>query len=119
MNKSKKTIFCDIDGTLIRHFGGLYEQVTRRPELLEGTIEKLDEWDRAGHNIILVTGRRESTRQRTEEQLNMLGIFYDQLIMGLGGYERVVVNDLKSDSRTPTASCHCVKRNYGIKDIEV
>jgi hypothetical protein len=35
-------------------------------ELLEGTIEKLLEWDKKGYNIILTTGRKESLSSITE-----------------------------------------------------
>jgi len=66
MFKKTKTIFCDIDGTLIKHNGSLSAQVTSEPELLEGTIEILDEWDRKCYNIVLVTGRRESLRDFTK-----------------------------------------------------
>ena len=112
-----KTIFCDIDGTLIRHdppseaFRTDYRMV-----VLDGTLEKLLEWDRLGYNIILTTGRRESTRVMTERQLNEVGIFYDQLIMGLGGGERCIINDNKPDG-TVTARAISVSRNEGIKNI--
>ena len=82
---NRKTIFCDIDGTLIKSHGNLHRQVTCQPIILEGTIEKLVDWDRKGYNIILTTGRRESLRKITEVQLCDLGVFYDQLIMGIGG----------------------------------
>ena len=38
MYKSK-TIFCDIDGTLIKHHGSLSKQITNKPEILEGTLK--------------------------------------------------------------------------------
>ena len=57
------TIFCDIDGTLVKHVSPF---VATQPnfcmELLPGTLEKLEEWDRKGYNIILTTGRRESMK---------------------------------------------------------
>ena len=115
-----KTIFCDIDGTLIYHHGSLSKQYLSQPTLLEGTIEKLNEWDRKKYNIILVTGRRESMRKSTESQLEKLGIFYDQLIMGLGGGQRVLINDLKPyNDDKPTATVFNVVRNKGIKDVEI
>ena len=116
---SPKTIFCDIDGTLFFHRGDLHKQITEEPLLLENVKEKLVEWDRKGYNIILVTGRRESCRKRTEEQLKEAGVFYDQLIMGLGGGERILINDLKPDSDNPTAHAINLIRNKGGKDVEV
>lgn len=113
-----KTIFLDIDGTLIEHFGNISEQFTKAPKLLDGTLEKLNEWDRKGYNIILTTGRREGVRNITVKQLAELGIFYDQLIMGLGGGVRVVINDRKKDKKDDTAIAINLQRNHGISSIE-
>ncbi|QDP51403.1 MAG: hypothetical protein GOVbin630_101 [Prokaryotic dsDNA virus sp.] len=114
-----KTIFCDIDGTILRHHGTQTKQLLCEPEPLEGVVEKFNEWDRKRYNIILVTGRRESLRDITEEQLCTLGLFYDKLIMGIGGGERVLVNDYKENSTIPTASAYCLERNKGLKGLEV
>ena len=113
-----KTIFCDIDGTLIKHHGSLSRIITSEPKILEGVVEKLDEWDRKCYNIILTTGRKESLRKFTENQLVKLGIVYDQLIMGLGGGPRYLINDLKPDG-TKTAFAIQVERNKGIKNLEI
>ena len=56
-------------------------------------------------------------RKLTEEQLQGLGVFYDQLVMGAARGERVIINDLKSGNDTPTASAICIKRNVGLKDV--
>ena len=114
-----KTIFCDIDGTLFKHHGDLSEISTADPELLDGALAKLVEWDSKGYNIILVTGRRESMRKKTEECLEEVGIFYDQLVMGLGGGCRVLINDLKPDSETPTAVAINLERDKGIAAVEI
>ena len=83
MDIRPKTIFCDIDGTLVTHAKPTIAQLpTHKLNLLEGTLEKLLEWDKLGYNIILTTGRKESLRKITEKQLEEAGIFYDQLIMG-------------------------------------
>ena len=121
MNKDPRpaTIFCDIDGTLIHSHGDLHSQISNKPVLLEGTIEKLVEWDRKGYNLILTTGRRESLRRITEQQLESLGIFYDALIMGLGGGPRYVINDLKPDQKQKTALAFNLERNKGIKNVKI
>ena len=70
-----KTIFCDIDGTLVRHNPPTETTNSNAElELLPGVLEKLLEWDKLGYNIILVSGRRESSRLATEKQLAKLGI---------------------------------------------
>lgn len=119
MEKRPKTLFIDIDGTLLYHFGTGIEQARLDPKVLPGVHEKLDEWDRKGYNIILVTGRRESERKATEEQLATAGIVYDLLIMGIGGGKRIVINDTKPDSDELTADAICIKRNQGIEDLDI
>lgn len=116
MNRAK-TIFLDIDGTLIHHTGILSEQLNDDIKLIDGTIEKLLEWDKKGYNIILTTGRRESMRNETERQLKKLKIFYDKLIMGIGGGERIIINDKKLHDDNNTCRAINIERNSGIKNI--
>ena len=115
----KKTIFLDIDGTLLRHCGSLtnifYED---DPKVLDGAIEKINEWESKGYNIILTTGRKECMRGITQDQLFRVGIFYDQLIMGIGGGPRYVVNDRKPDGKDTAFSVN-VDRNYGITSVNI
>jgi histidinol phosphatase-like enzyme len=119
MTSRPKTIFLDIDGTLLKHHGNQHDIFNNEPEILPGVIDKLKEWDSQGYNIILVTGRRKSTRKLTEQQLDKLGIFYDELIMGIGGGQRVLINDLKPNSDENTAISVCVNRNEGFKNLKI
>jgi hypothetical protein len=41
------------------------------------------------------------------------------MIMGIGGGKRIIINDTKPDSDDDTAGFVCVKRNEGIKDVDV
>ena len=114
-----KTLILDIDGTLVEHVPPSVAQTPQHTmRLLPNTIERLIEWDRKGYNIILLTGRRESLRQQTERQLTEVGIFYDQLIMGVGGGCRVLINDKKPDGEV-TSIAFNPERNEGISDIEI
>jgi len=115
----KKTIFLDIDGTLFRHKGNLSNILLEESEILPGVIEKLNKWNADGHKIILTTGRTESMRKRTEEQLQKNGIFYDQLIMGLTRGERVIINDLKPNNQMRTASAIEINRNTGLISVNI
>lgn len=119
MDPRPKTIICDIDGTLVSH-NKPSDAAKKSTELvlLEGTIDKLNEWERSGYNIILLTGRKESMRQVTIDQLTQLGIYYDQLVMGVGGGPRYLVNDYKPDG-TEAAFAVNVERNKGIKNIQL
>ena len=119
-----KTIICDIDGTLISHTTTPFDVFNRntRTVLLPGVKEKIDEWDSKCYKIILLTGRKESMRAQTVEQLKKFGIYYDQLVMGVGGGARVLINDLKpnlEDPNNPTAIAVNIKRNEGLASINV
>lgn len=109
------SIFCDIDGVLIWHHQDMSVQHLYRARLLPGALEQLKAWERDGYRIILTTGRKESTRAATEKQLSEVGIFYDQLIMGLNRGPRVVVNDIKPSDPAPTALAINLERNVGFK----
>ena len=119
-----KTIFCDIDGTLVIHPGSNnnHEELPKskhKLQVLKGTLKKLWEWDSKGYRIILTTGRKESMRKATIKQLEKAGIIYDQLIMGIGGGQRYLINDLKAGRDYDTAISFNLKRDKGIKDIEI
>lgn len=118
-NRSK-TIFCDLDGTLVEHNDPVSVQ---NPDLelkvLPGTHDKLKEWDSKGYYIIITTGRKKSARNATIKQLSRAGICYDDLIMGFGGAIRYIINDKKQNSNADTAYAINLERNKGIKNVEL
>jgi hydroxymethylpyrimidine pyrophosphatase-like HAD family hydrolase len=119
MDTRPKTIICDIDGTLVYHNNPhLVAKSDYEMTLLPGAIETLLEWERKGYNIILLTGRKESMRQVTEQQLRNVGIFYDQLIMGVGGGIRYLINDFKPDGEESAIAVN-VERNVGICNLKI
>ena len=113
-----KTILLDIDGTLLYHNGDLSNQILSSCDVLDGVLEKLNEWNRKGYYIILTTGRKECLRELTNEQLIKQGIFYDKLIMGLPRGCRVLINDSKPNIDV-TAQAYVVKRNEGLRGLEI
>lgn len=112
----KRTIFCDIDGCIIKHNGSLMGKQRGTAKILRGSITKLREWEEKGYMIILTTGRKESLRKETEETLRSLGIQYDQLIMGLPRGARVIINDRKPDIEEDMAYAWSPERNIGISN---
>jgi hydroxymethylpyrimidine pyrophosphatase-like HAD family hydrolase len=118
-----KTIFCDIDGTLTEHPASSQDiskyNLEQEMRVLSGTREKLWEWDKKGYFIILTTGRKEGMRKSTIEQLKKAGIIYDQLIMGFGGGDRILINDRKPDSGRDTASAINLDRDTGIGNLDL
>jgi len=119
MDKRPATIISDIDGTIFRHCGDITRQHLIKPELLPGVKEKFIEWDRSGNRIILISGRRESTRLYTEKQLSENGIFYDQLILGVTGGMRVLINDRKEGSLEDTCKAVNLIRNKGMQNADI
>ena len=88
-----KTIFCDIDGTILNHIHQFSELNKNSQVPLQGVLKKFNEWDSQGHKIVLVTARKESGRKMTEQHLQSLGFCWDQLIMGVTSGERILIND--------------------------
>lgn len=115
---NRGTIFLDIDGTLLKHHGSLTSILLKEPVLLEGVLEKLNKWEGEGFNIILTTGRKESQRALTEAQLEKLGIFYDHLLMGIGGGPRYLINDRHPSGQT-MAYAFNIQRNGGLEDLNL
>ena len=105
-----KTYFFDIDGVLIEHSGSLESQPDHL-KILDNTKLMLSAIEKNGDKIILTTGRRMSMKRRTEIQLENLGIFYDELIMGCSRGARILVNDLKPFSNMKTSYSFSPKRN--------
>ena len=92
-----KTIFCDIDGTLLKFSGDSGFMNNTMP--LKGVVDTMLQWHIKGYKVILVTGRPEPYRQRTEEQLQEVGVMYDQLVMGVGTGPRYLINDVTPEGK--------------------
>ncbi len=115
-----KTIFCDLDGTLVKHSNPIEIQDPNfELEVLPGTHEKLCEWDSKGYHLVITTGRKHSAREATIKQMQRAGINYDQLIMGFGGSFRYIINDTKPSKDDDTCFAITVKRNEGIGDLDL
>ena len=115
-----KTIFCDIDGTLLQHLGDVMTNRTSPQPPLPAVIDTFRAWDKAGHHIVLTTARKASERARTEEQLRAIGAVYDDLLMGLPPGPRVLINDRKpADGAPDTAYAINLLRNEGLTHVNV
>ena len=111
-----KTIICDIDGTLVKYTGeGHLGIVNKDHELLPGVYDRMRKWEAQGHRIILITGRRESVRERTESELRRLGIPFDILLMGYADSGRILINDVGLRVKAHAVN---VTRDAGWTDID-
>lgn len=114
-----KTIFCDIDGTLLHHYGNVVDNITKDPLILNNVLEKISEWEKLNYKIILITGRKESTRKQTELQLSKVGIYYDSLIMGITNGDRIIINDKKQNGIKNTTFAVNLVRNKGLTNCNI
>ena len=88
-------------------------------EVLPGVKELLHTIDLNSYHLVITTGRKESAREATIKQLQKSGILYDQLIMGFGGGDRILINDRKVGRTEDTAFAINVTRNEGVKDVKI
>ena len=123
-----KTIFCDIDGCILEHgvtgvsdcWSYYDEDSDLKPITLPGVKEKFDEWCTNHFRVILVTGRPECMRQDTIYRLQMIkGVWWNQLVMDVGHGPRYLINDMKENDTKLSAFAINIKRNAGLKDVEV
>lgn len=119
MSAVPKTIFCDIDGTILEHTGDIVRNYMENGNVLENVRETFKVWDKQNYSIVLTTGRKESTREYTERQLAACGIVYDKLIMGIPNGDRILINDKKANSGRNTAYAINVVRNSGFANIDL
>lgn len=113
-----KTIFCDIDGTIIKH-AHRFSHVSKYPAFdLPGVINKFNEWDSQGHKVILTTARKESARYITEKQLSDLGMAWDLLVMGVTSGTRVIINDKLQSSDDDRALAINLITDSGFENID-
>lgn len=94
--RSFATLFIDIDGVLVHtnpvESTGEFNDSPPMPQ----NIEFLKGLCRERTFIVLVTARPEKYRERTIDQMQEMGIPWDQLVMGLPHSRRVLINDVLS-----------------------
>jgi hypothetical protein len=108
-----KTIFSDIDGTLIEQvrFEDLDPNIVN---VLPGVKEKMNEWYEAGHHIVLTTARPWHLELITKQQMERAGIRYHQIVMGIGREERILINNnSKGEPENARAMAVAVGRDAG------
>ena len=110
--EKKKTIFCDIDGTLFQ-YRKFESYQTTDCVLLPGVKEKFDEWKSQGHMIILTTARPEYLRDHTIKELKTHNLLYDRLIMEIERGPRYLINDCDPSKPGKRASGINLNRDEG------
>lgn len=102
-----KTLFVDIDGTLVKNSSAYLTPYIGETELLDNNISYLKKMVDTGRvEIILTTSRPEEYREITTKQLNLAGLQYKHLIMGLQHNKRIIINDFSNTN--PYKSCESI-----------
>jgi len=113
----KCTIFCDIDGTIFE-YRKFETYQTSSPTIIENVKERLIKAKSEGHCIVLTTARPEYLRDHTIIELNMTGIPYDQLVMGIERGTRILVNDMEDPNKKRAYGINLL-RNQGFSDEDL
>lgn len=109
---SFKTLFVDIDGTLMKNSGQYFTPTWGTTQALPQNVAYLNELHATGRVcIILVTSRLERFREKTVAQLKEHGVKYDQLLMGMLHAKRVMINDYAPTNPFPAAAAVNLGRN--------
>ena len=111
------TFFVDIDGTIVK-YRKFTELSTAKLEPIQDVIDYLNNHYQSGSIIIITTGRPDTYREFTIEELRKIGLNYHQLVMDLGRGTRVIFNDKDPDaSHIERAVGFNFTRNNGLDSI--
>ncbi|MDP2947198.1 MAG: hypothetical protein Q8N88_03715 [Nanoarchaeota archaeon] len=113
---SKGTIFCDLDGVLIKHVP-VPSETGEEIEVIEGSAEKLREFKGKGYYLVLVTSRPHYKIFGILNKLKSFGMEFDQVISDLPVGARHLINDSKDQEIR--AISYPLKRNKGIRDVRI
>lgn len=119
MTEKKRTVFCDIDGTVFKY--RKFEEIkSTKAELTPGALEKLKRWKRDGCMIIFTTARPEEYRDHTVKELLLNDIPWDKLVMGIERGPRYLINDFDpAKPKQIRAIAYSIPRDKGLKRIVV
>ena len=118
-----KTLFVDIDGTLVKSSGKYTPPFWGETEGIKENIEFLNRlYDTGKVCIILTTARTSDARVATLNQLKQEGVKYHNIIFDLFHANRTIINDYGTSNPYPTCDAVNIVRNSNelerfIKDL--
>ena len=110
------TIFCDLDGTLVKHVSVPSEN-GNEIKVLPDTPEKFKEWVEHGYYIVLVTSRPYNKVFGVLNKLVSLGVRFDQVICDLPVGPRYLINDSKG--KEVRAFAYPLERDIGVGGVDI
>ena len=111
LTRDEKTVFVDLDGTLIRHEPNPNYEVGEQT-VLPQTVEIMRKLKYAGYYIVITTGRKQQ-EYVIKQMLSRLQIPFDRLVSDLPSGPRILINDLK-ESRP---FYEMAKQINGVRDV--
>lgn len=108
-NNAKPTIFCDVDGTVIK---ATPRNKYNEPAIgLEDNIKVLLEKQAQGAQFVFTTGRPLSAYDVTHAALTSFGFKNFILLAGLNNSKRILINDFNNANPFPRAEAINIKRD--------
>ena len=107
-----KTLFVDLDGTLVKSSGKYTPPYWGETEGIKENIDFLNRlYDTGKVYIILTTARPSSARDITLKQLERENVKYDNIIFDLFHANRTIINDYGTSNPYPTCDAVNIVRN--------
>jgi hypothetical protein len=111
-NRNFKTIFCDIDGVIIKNQSEFFPPYyIDAPEILTETCNKLLELQGQGVELIFVTARPQKFYNAIDQMLKNIGFSNFRLLAGLHHSQRILINDYATTNPAPSAIAINLERN--------
>lgn len=110
--KTFKTLFVDIDGTLVKNSGEYFAPTWGSTDALPANAKLLRDLHATGRvKVILTTSRISEFQKETLAQLKKFDIPHDQILWGLPHASRILINDYASTNPYPSAHSINLQRN--------
>lgn len=107
-----KTIFIDLDGTLLESTAEYIPPYHGEGKPLQQNIDTINKLIDSGFvTVIITTSRPEKERTQTEKELDNKGIKYHYLIMDLPHCQRILINDFAPSNPFPASKSVNIHRN--------
>lgn len=97
------TVFCDVDGVLLKN-GSKFAKNGWKTSGLESNLKKISELQKdGGLFLVLTSSRPESEIDYTVAELNKFGVRVDRCLFGLPHTRRYLINDYSATNPYPSA----------------
>ena len=110
--RNYKTLFIDLDGTLVKSSGKHTPPYWGETKAIKENVDFINKlYDTGKVYIIITTARDKEAKEVTLKQLKREGIKYHDIILGLYHSNRTIINDYGTSSPYPTCDAVNIIRN--------